>query len=93
LVDDEPIILRSLARDLSKNSTDLDVTLEVSGERAIIGINKISFDLVVTDLVMPGLDGLAVLKAANGQGRIARVKHCRSSLSVRRSTMPQRTVK
>ncbi len=64
LVDDEPIILRSLARDLSKNSPDLEVTLEVSGESAIIGINKISFDLVVTDLVMPGLDGLAVLKAA-----------------------------
>jgi YesN/AraC family two-component response regulator len=62
LVDDEPIILRSLARDLSKNFPDLGVVLEVSGERAIIGINKISFDLVVTDLVMPGLDGLAVLK-------------------------------
>jgi YesN/AraC family two-component response regulator len=64
LVDDEPIILSSLARELSKNAPDLDVTLEVSGESAIVGINKSCFDLVVTDLVMPGIDGFAVLKAA-----------------------------
>jgi CheY-like chemotaxis protein len=64
LVDDEPIILSSLSRELAKNAPDLDVTLEVSGESAIAGINKSCFDLVVTDLVMPGLDGFSVLKAA-----------------------------
>ena len=62
IVDDEQIILDSLARELT--SAGLEVTTAASGEEAIARINTGLFDLVTTDLLMPGLDGFEVLKAA-----------------------------
>jgi DNA-binding NtrC family response regulator len=62
IVDDEQIIIDSLARELT--SAGLEVTTAASGEEAIARINTGFFDLVTTDLLMPGLDGFEVLKAA-----------------------------
>ncbi|RPJ04110.1 MAG: response regulator [Spirochaetaceae bacterium] len=62
LVDDEPTIRNSLSRELV--DAGLEVTLAASGEEAIARINTGCFDLVMTDLLMPGLDGFQVLKAA-----------------------------
>ena len=39
------------------------MSIASSGEKAIATINNNCFDLVVTDLLMPGLDGFQVLKA------------------------------
>ena len=64
LVDDEPVILASLRRELASDNLAFVVTLASSGEEAIAKINDDCFDLVVTDLLMSGLDGLHVLKAA-----------------------------
>jgi CheY-like chemotaxis protein len=61
LVDDEQLILGSLSRELSFY---FDVTKAAGGEEAIARINSGTWDLVVTDLVMPGVDGFQVLKAA-----------------------------
>lgn len=63
LVDDEHVILQSLSRDLASADRNLAVTVAASGEEAIAKINAGSFDLVMTDLMMPGLDGFQVLKA------------------------------
>ncbi len=62
IVDDEQIILDSLARELT--SAGLEVTTAASGEEAVARITTGLFDLVTTDLLMPGLDGFEVLKAA-----------------------------
>ncbi len=62
LVDDEQIILDSLFNEL--DGSDFKVTLAASGEEGIAKINEGSFDLVVSDLSMPGFDGFQVLKAA-----------------------------
>lgn len=64
LVDDEQVFLKSLSRELTSVFNDFSVTIAASGEEAIDKINTSSFDLVVTDLLMPGLDGFQVLKAA-----------------------------
>ena len=61
LVDDEQTILNSLSRELA--DAGLEVTPAPSGEEAIARINNGCFDLVMTDLLMPGLDGFQVLKA------------------------------
>jgi len=62
VVDDEPTIIDSLSRDLV--SAGFKVTTAASGEEAIAKINTGFFDLVTTDLLMPGVDGFQVLKAA-----------------------------
>lgn len=62
VVDDESIIRNSLARDLT--IAGLAVTTAADGEEAVALINSSAFDIVVTDLVMPGLNGLQVLEAA-----------------------------
>jgi DNA-binding NtrC family response regulator len=63
LVDDEIVILDSLSRELKSEPLNLEIHVANSGEEAIKRINSLSFDLVVTDLFMPGLDGFQVLKA------------------------------
>lgn len=62
LVDDERLIRHSLTRDLAKE--DFVVTAASSGEEGIARIGDAHFDLVITDLSLPGLDGFQVLKAA-----------------------------
>jgi DNA-binding response OmpR family regulator len=62
VVDDESTILHTLSRDLA--CTGVKVTTAISGEEGIAKINNGFFDLVTTDLLMPGLDGFQVVKAA-----------------------------
>ena len=66
VVDDEPTILNSLFRELTESG--FEVATAASGEEALARIEHGFFDLVVTDLSMPGLDGLQVLKAAKQRG-------------------------
>ncbi len=62
LVDDEETIRKSFARELGMEG--FSVTTAAGGNEAISILEKGLFDLVITDLVMPGIDGFAVLKAA-----------------------------
>ncbi len=62
LVDDEQVILDSLGRDLEEEH--FVVTKAVCGEDAIDILETTHFDCIITDLVMPGVDGFQVLKAA-----------------------------
>ena len=68
LVDDERIILESLSRELTTSDPGIRVTLANTGEEAISKINAENFDLIVTDLLMPVLDGFQVLKTAKNKG-------------------------
>jgi len=62
LVDDEESILKSLSKDFSQEG--YEVMTASSGEDAIEKIKNNYFDIVITDLSMPGLDGIAVLNEA-----------------------------
>ena len=62
LVDDEEFILNTFGKDLRQEN--YDVTLATNGEEAITLLQDSQFDLLVTDLVMPGIDGIGVLQEA-----------------------------
>jgi len=62
VVDDEKGMCESLRTLISKEG--YDVTAEERGEEAIKKIRNGNFDLVITDIKMPRVDGLDVLKAA-----------------------------
>ncbi|MDM8535248.1 response regulator [Desulfobacterales bacterium HSG17] len=62
LVDDEESILNSFCKDFEYEG--YTVGTASSGEQAVTKLQNSHFDLVITDLVMPGVDGIGVLKEA-----------------------------
>lgn len=60
LVDDEPKELRSYARELG--AAGFEVTEARGGTEAVHLLEGATFDVVLSDLVMPGMDGLTVLR-------------------------------
>jgi signal transduction histidine kinase/DNA-binding response OmpR family regulator len=71
VVDDEERMCESLKTLLSV--AGYQVTTVQEGEKAIEKINQDDFDLVVTDIKMPRLDGLDILKAARTRDQNALV--------------------
>jgi DNA-binding NtrC family response regulator len=62
LVDDEEISRSSISRELEQEGHD--VTLAASGEEGVAKLRENKYNLVITDLVMTGMDGIQVLKEA-----------------------------
>ncbi len=62
LVDDEPDILDILSEVLTRDG--YLVTTAQGGNPALLLINQSDFDLIITDLLMPGLDGFELMEAA-----------------------------
>ena len=65
LVDDEAELRAVVAERLRDSS--FDVTEAESGERALELLEQFAFDVVITDLRMPGIDGGQVIEAAVGR--------------------------
>ena len=61
VVDDEAIVRKSFCRIFA--GTDIEVDTSPSGNLAIETLQRENFDLVLTDLKMPGMSGIDVLKA------------------------------
>lgn len=62
LVDDDLLILKGFSKNLVRQG--YSVTTVDSGEHAVELLEKASFDLVITDMVMEQIDGIQVLKKA-----------------------------
>jgi CheY-like chemotaxis protein len=62
LVDDEPLILSPLS--LCLEDSNHRVTTAFSGQSALDLVRVKRFDLVITDLQMPGIDGITLLRSA-----------------------------
>jgi len=62
IIDDEVDHAEAMAEGLGRSGYDCHIA--TSGQEGIDLLRKRTFDLVVTDLVMPGADGMKVLKTA-----------------------------
>jgi two-component system, cell cycle response regulator len=64
IADDDPVTRKLLERTLAKKG--LQVTVEDDGRKAFERFQKEFFPLVVSDWMMPGMDGLEICKAIRG---------------------------
>ncbi len=60
IVDDEPVVIKSCERILSPEGYAVDTAS--NGREAIGKLGKNSFDLVITDIRMPDMDGIELLR-------------------------------
>ncbi|MFZ5447509.1 MAG: sigma-54-dependent transcriptional regulator [Thermodesulfobacteriota bacterium] len=60
VVDDDPALLQSLKEILEAEG--YEVTTAIDGEQGLLRLREQAFDLVLSDLAMPGLDGMELLK-------------------------------
>src|SRR5260370_38081441 len=62
LVDDEAALREAIAERLADHGVVVEQA--ASGEDALARLSEFAFDIIITDLRLPGLDGRAVLESA-----------------------------
>lgn len=63
-VDDEPLVLRSIRTSLRRYSDRFDCTFEEDSVKALKRLEDEHFDVIVSDMRMPNVDGPSLLRAA-----------------------------
>ncbi len=66
IVDDEATIRASLVESLTREG--YEISSAETGEEALAKCHSTSFDLVITDLKLPGVSGIEILQALRNQG-------------------------
>jgi CheY-like chemotaxis protein len=64
VVDDEPAVALLMAGALKLSNRHYYVSIAHSGEEALEMLQRTPVDLLVTDLLMPGIDGLELIRQA-----------------------------
>ena len=76
LVDDDVVVLRALRRLLLNARPDWEIDTAESGDAALSLIDDGAYHIVLTDLHMPGVDGIALLERLKAEHpSIRRVIH------------------
>ena len=70
LVDDEAITLSNLTHVLKREG--YEVTACKNGEAGLAALREHDFDLVLTDLKMPGVDGMELLREVRSRWELPR---------------------
>ena len=73
-VDDDPIMRELFSTVLLTETERWDVTIAESGEAALPFLDRVFFDVVVSDMRMPGMDGIALIREVKRRSpRTARI--------------------
>ena len=71
IVDDELSVCKSIRQALLSQNYDVDMAL--SGEEALQKEEQGNYDVIIADLMMPGLSGLALLQSLKAKNALAKV--------------------
>ncbi len=63
VVDDDDVVRLSYERSLKAANSNVEVETALNGEDALKAMERKTFDVVLLDLRMPGMDGMTVLKS------------------------------
>ena len=66
-VDDEPMVLKGLQRSLRKMRNEWEMVFTSSSKEALEIMDSGSFDVIVSDLRMPEMDGTQLLAEVKGK--------------------------
>jgi len=73
-VEDDPVVMANMRRSLAVMRREWDMRFFATAEDALLGMADRPFDVVVTDLAMPGMDGTELLALVQYQHpRVVRV--------------------
>jgi len=61
-VDDEPMVLTGLKRSLRPMRAEWEMVFAAGGDEALAAMDRQTFDIIVTDMRMPGMDGAQLLE-------------------------------
>ena len=61
-VDDEPMVLTGLKRSLRPMRSEWEMVFAEGGEEALAAMDRQAFEIIVTDMRMPGMDGAQLLE-------------------------------
>ncbi len=64
IVDDDELVIESFEKVFKDNAGELNVEKTTDGKHALELITDRKYDIIITDLVMPGIDGIQLLKRA-----------------------------
>ena len=73
IVDDEPIIVQGLLSAVSERMPEADLYSAYSGEDALRLLSETRMDIVLSDMAMPGMDGLQLMERIRSQWPECRV--------------------
>lgn len=74
VVDDDKSMLRLIERAFSKNSSTIQVQLISNGVEALVSVGKEIPDLIILDIVMPGMDGIEVCRTLKSNPQTEKIK-------------------
>jgi len=66
-VDDEPYVLQGLENLLRKHRQRWEMVFALGSDTALAALERASFDVIVSDMRMPGMDGAALLQIVQRQ--------------------------
>ena len=61
-VDDQPLLLKTIARAIRKKAPDWRCRMAESGAEALNLLKEEAAEIVVSDMMMPGMDGVSLLQ-------------------------------
>jgi CheY-like chemotaxis protein len=84
-VDDEPMILQGIQHSLRSMRAEWEVEFASGGAEALEMMERAPFDVVITDMRMPGMDGAQLLELVKASFRGRSASFFRGNPTVRTS--------